>query len=181
MFFVHTYTRVFGLPGASRTLRNLLRSSQNGSWSISRKFDISWKSRFFGVTPEHFHQEEIRPENRIDKTNASLDSLRLGARGKPSTFVYRAGWLVEPFHVRFQIVPRDPNDLAVTNRNLNTPKGKTTFMNCKKTIDLKFYRIQLHCRGHSTTDGRDTYEIIIKYKSNIACRPCMPQNRRKRA
>ena len=26
-------------------------------------------------------------------------TYRLGARGKPSTFVYRAGWLVEPFRI----------------------------------------------------------------------------------
>ena len=75
------------------------------------------KSRFFGVIPGHILQEEIRSDNRMDTTNASLDSFWLNegqkidpewneftdfekswlaARGKPSTIVYRAGWLVEP-------------------------------------------------------------------------------------
>ena len=66
---------VFRVPGASRTLQKLPRSSQNDSQSISRKLEISWKSRFFGVIPGHVLQEEIRSENRIDTTNASLDSL----------------------------------------------------------------------------------------------------------
>ena len=39
----------------------------------------------------------------------------LGARGKPSTFVYRAGWLVEPFHLRSRM--RSHGLSASTARN----------------------------------------------------------------
>ena len=38
----------------------------------------------------------------------------LGARGKPSTFVYRAGCLVEPFHIRFRMRPYGLSASGVT-------------------------------------------------------------------
>ena len=39
---------------------------------------------------------------------------RLGARGKPSTFVYRAGWLVEPFRIRSATISSQEISLDVS-------------------------------------------------------------------
>jgi len=108
---------ILDAPWPSWTLLKAYRSFLHYPWTISRKVEKSWKSWFVGSWKKSFLQKEIRSSNRIEATDAFLDRSwpkvqgkiaqksnefieneisSLGARGKPSTFVYRAEWLVEP-------------------------------------------------------------------------------------
>ena len=98
IFSLHKCCQVSQCIGITLRAEGLYESYGISSWG---------RSTFPGAEPPAGPPEITK--SRGDITFPKIREIqKLGARGKPSTIVYRAGWLVEPFFVGAILKVRSP-------------------------------------------------------------------------